>query len=82
MTNRLNRGKVRDWPAYLRAFRSKHDLTQERLALLLSNIAVRTVEGWEQAEFTPPPYLKLALVHIATKLQREKDRYHAPAKRE
>jgi DNA-binding transcriptional regulator YiaG len=75
-------GKAFDWRADLRGFRTRHGLTQAQLALLLSDIPVRTVEGWEQAEFTPPPYLKLALAYIAIKLPRESEDTHAPAKRE
>jgi DNA-binding transcriptional regulator YiaG len=80
--NQPSDGKTLDWPACLRAFRLRHGLTQARLAELLKNIPVRTVEGWEQGEFTPPPYLELALAYISTKLQREPRTTYAPAKRE
>jgi DNA-binding transcriptional regulator YiaG len=66
--NQPSDGKTPDWRAYLRGFRSRHGLTQAQLALLLNDIPVRTVEGWEQAEFTPPPYLKRALRDIACEL--------------
>ncbi len=60
MTNHPNRGKVRNWRAYLQEFRGKHDLTVEQLADLLA-ISARTVSSWEYEERVPMPYLKRAL---------------------
>ncbi len=78
MKNHPNRSRVKDWPAYIRRFRERHGLTQKRLSEALG-IPVRAVEGWEQAEFKPPPYLELALAQIAAKLSRESEGQNASA---
>jgi transcriptional regulator with XRE-family HTH domain len=67
MTNHPNRSRVRDWPAYLRAFRAQHDLTQKQLADQLQ-IATRTVEDYEGGKRTPVPYLKRALNDLRREL--------------
>lgn len=58
-----NRSKVRDWPAYLLAFRAKNHLTQAELANALM-ISKRNIENWEAGLREPPAFLKLALEKI------------------
>lgn len=58
-----NRSKIRDWPAYLLAFRASHNLTQAKLADALM-ISKRNVENWEAGLREPPAFLKLALEQI------------------
>ncbi len=67
MTSHPNRGRVRDWASYLKAFRERHGLDRRQLADLLM-IPARTVETWENEERNPAPYLKLALRDIASRL--------------
>lgn len=64
MTTHPNRSKVRDWPAYLRAFRAQHSLTQQALADALG-LPKRTLENWEGGLRRPPDYLILALKQIS-----------------
>ena len=85
--NHPHRARIKDWASYVRRFRDRHGLTQEQLAELLTagqanEVFVSTIQRWEYGHRTPPPYLKLALVHLAAKLQRESEDTHAPAKRE
>lgn len=53
------------WPKALREYRKLHNLSQAKLAALLSlpnqPLSLRTVEEWESGRNTPPPYLKHAL---------------------
>ena len=67
MGNHPRRAMVKDWPAYLRTFRAKHDLTQAGLAdgLMVSR---RLVENWESGLNSPPAYLKIALQSLGQKL--------------
>jgi DNA-binding transcriptional regulator YiaG len=67
MTNHPARSTVRDWPAYLKAFRSRHGLTQLRLANLLPT-SLRNIENWEGGINTPPSYLKPALRDVVRRL--------------
>lgn len=60
MTNHPNRCLPFDWPAYLRAFRSRAGLSQVALANALG-ISRRNVEDWERGESKPPVYLRRAL---------------------
>jgi transcriptional regulator with XRE-family HTH domain len=60
VTNHPNRSRVTDWPAYLKRFRERHNLTQEQLADKLPT-SVRRIEAFEQGESVPPQYLKRAL---------------------
>jgi hypothetical protein len=65
------RGKVKDWPAYLRAFCIKHRLTQVQLADLLptgTKAGRRTVEDWERGERKLPEFLKRDLRDLAREL--------------
>jgi len=71
------------WPSRLARFRKKYGLSRNDLAKHLS-CSVRTIERWESdpPSRTPPAFLMLALLYLATKLQRESEDTHAPAKRE
>jgi len=74
--NNPHRTRIKDWASYVRRFRERHGLTQVALAELLTagqenDVFVSTIQRWEYGDRTPPPYLKLALAYIATKLQRE-----------
>jgi DNA-binding transcriptional regulator YiaG len=60
--------KPEQWPAILRAFRSRHHLSRAELAHHLEDIKPRTVESWENRERVPPPYLTLALQIVADKI--------------
>lgn len=68
MANHPNRSKVRDWPEHLKAFRSKHGLTQQQLADKLP-CKVRFIEDVEQGQYPPPAYLKRALRDLARELE-------------
>jgi DNA-binding transcriptional regulator YiaG len=68
MINRQNRGKVRDWPQYIKRFKHKHSLTQKQLADMLP-AGLRTVEDWERGERTPPHLLKRALRDLERQLE-------------
>lgn len=63
MVNHPNRNKIRDWPKFLKEFRSVKDLSQSELADLLQ-ISKRNVENWEEGVSVPPAYLKKALEKI------------------
>lgn len=63
MTNHPNRSLPFDWPAYLRAFRSRAGLSQVALANALG-VSRRTVEEWEGGRNRPPEYLKLAIEYL------------------
>jgi DNA-binding transcriptional regulator YiaG len=65
---------VTDWPRHIRRFRSRHGLSRAELAHQLEGIPPRTVESWENAERTPPPYLKLALQVVAAKIATRRSR--------
>ena len=85
--NHPHRARIKDWPSYVRRFRERHGLSQEKLAELLTagqdnEVYASTVQRWEYGHRKPPPYLKLALAHIATKLSGESEDRHATAKRE
>ena len=67
MTNHPSRGRVKDWPTYLKAFRSRHGLTQRRLADLLPTM-LRNVENWEAKDSRPPDFLKAALHDVKRRL--------------
>lgn len=74
------------WPSFLRRFRAKHKLSAAELGAELG-VDKRTVERWEtdpknDSARKPQPYLTLALLYLATKLQRESEDSHAPEKRE
>ena len=68
MTSHPNRGKIRNWPEHLRAFRSRHALSQKQLADKLM-ISARLIENWEAEINSPPPYLKMALTKLEAELQ-------------
>jgi transcriptional regulator with XRE-family HTH domain len=63
MTNHPHRSRVSDWPAYLKRFRDRHNLTQQQLADKLPT-NIRRIEAFEQGESVPPQYLKRALRDI------------------
>lgn len=73
MVNHPTRSKPTDWPAYIKAFRLHHGITQQELADMLSlpnqPLAKRTVENWEKGINEPPPYLKFALKWIARRIK-------------
>ena len=60
MTNHPNRSKIKEWPAYIKLFRARHDLSQVQLAEKLQ-VDETTVQRWESGECKPAPYLKRAL---------------------
>jgi len=71
--NHPHRARIKDWASYVRRFRERHGLTQERLAELLTTgqeneVFVSTIQRWEYGDQTPPPYLKRALKDIAREL--------------
>jgi DNA-binding transcriptional regulator YiaG len=66
--------KPENWPATLRAFRAKYRLSRAELAATLAGIPLRTVESWENAERTPPPYLRLALEVVAARIASRRSR--------
>lgn len=66
--------KPENWPVTLRAFRKKHRLSRTELAAMLAEIPPRTIESWENAERTPPPYLKLALEVVAARIASRRSR--------
>ena len=68
MTNHPNRGKVQDWPQYIKRFKERHALTQKQLADLLP-AGLRTVEDWERGERKPPDLLKRALRDLEHQLE-------------
>jgi transcriptional regulator with XRE-family HTH domain len=79
--NHPHRARIKDWASYVRRFRERHHLTQAALAELLTAgqttpVRESTIQRWEYGDRTPPPYLKLALAFIATKLQRESGDTH------
>jgi DNA-binding transcriptional regulator YiaG len=65
--NHPNRGRVSDWPLYIKRFRDRHNLTQQQLADKLPT-SVRRIEAFEQGESVPPQYLKRALRDLAAQL--------------
>jgi transcriptional regulator with XRE-family HTH domain len=65
--NHPNRGRVTDWPSYLKRFRDRHNLTQQQLAEKLPT-SVRRIEAFEQGESVPPQYLKRALRDLEQQL--------------
>lgn len=67
IVNHPNRGQVRDWPAYIKLFRVRHDLSQIKLAEHL-RVDETTVQRWESGESTPKPYLKRALRDLSREL--------------
>lgn len=70
--NHPNRGKVRDWAAYIKAFRDRHGLTQQGLARLLMT-SKRNIENWEAGTSKPPAFLKWALLYVDLRLKRKKN---------
>ena len=67
LLNHPNRGKIKDWSAYIKAFRARHGLTQKQLAERLP-AAQTSVEDWERDECKPSDYLKRALRDLALEL--------------
>lgn len=67
MGNHPNRSRIKDWPAHLRAFRVRHNLTQAQLADRLM-VSARLVENWEADVNSPPAYLKIALQALEDRL--------------
>jgi ribosome-binding protein aMBF1 (putative translation factor) len=67
MTNHPNRGKVKDWPLYIKAFRQKHGLSQVQLAAKL-RVEETTVQRWEAGDCNPASYLKRALRDLEREL--------------
>ena len=67
MANHPNRSRVSDWPAYLKRFRDRHNLTQQQLADKLPT-SLRRIEAFEQGESVPPQYLKRALRDLERQL--------------
>ncbi len=60
MTNHPRRTVVKNWPKYLKEYRSKNNLTQKQLADALQ-VSLRLIENWEEGINKPPAYLKKAL---------------------
>ena len=59
---KLKRPKLRRLsPEELRAWRLKHNLTQQELAWLLGMSHHSTISRWESGTHTIPPYLSLLL---------------------
>jgi len=76
MANHPQRARIKDWAAHIRRFRRRHKLTQVQLAVLLTAgqatpVGESTIQRWETGDRTPPPYLKLALAHLAARLKRD-----------
>lgn len=51
---------VKHWPTTIKAFRTKHNLTQRELSLLLP-ASMRAVQEWEAARRVPPEFIVRAL---------------------
>lgn len=56
----------------LKAWRERHNLTQDQLAELLS-VAKNTVSRWERGERAIPEYLALALEALELRLSKTKE---------
>lgn len=56
----------------LKQWRQERDLTREKLAALLNNMNLRTLEAWEQDKNPIPAHLTLALETLERRLKKRK----------
>jgi len=68
--NHPRRSIIKDWPRYLKEYRTRHHLTQKALADKLQ-VSVRVVENWELGRNKPAAYLKKALTELETKCEKK-----------